>query len=308
MLIWAARRLALAGPVHRALHNAGSSTSSARATTSGSQTFRPPDPQSKADASTGVDRCADPRDEARRYRLASKRGQAIGRIHVPRLGLNMVVVNGTDHDSLTKGPGLDRRTYMPGEGQLVYIAGHRTTYLAPFAHIERMKAGDPITLEVPYGTFRLPRHHAHGSSRQRPRRCSSSHGREIVELQACHPRFFASHRYIAYARLVPVEPRGGAPSARSARRAAAARRVSSQAHVAPGVPGASSPSPRGRNTTALAAAALDDHVRFLAPGGSSLTAPSSRARVRARTRSSRADSGGRGPASLPARTWAAGRR
>ena len=66
----------------------------------------------------------------------------------------MVVVDGTDEDSLKKGPGLDRRTYMPGEGQLVYIAGHRTTYLAPFAHIERMKAGDPISLEVPYGTFR----------------------------------------------------------------------------------------------------------------------------------------------------------
>ena len=92
--------------------------------------------------------------EARRYRLRSERGQAIGRILVPRLGLNMVLVNGTDHDSLTKGPGRDRRTYMPGEGQLVYIAGHRTTYLAPFAHIERMRSGDPVTLEVPYGTFR----------------------------------------------------------------------------------------------------------------------------------------------------------
>ena len=77
-------------------------------------------------------------------------------MRVPRLGLNMVVVDGTDDDSLKKGPGLDRRTYMPGEGQLIYIAGHRTTYLAPFAHIERMRAGDPITLEVPYGDVPLP--------------------------------------------------------------------------------------------------------------------------------------------------------
>jgi sortase A len=56
---------------------------------------------------------ADPA-EARRYRLESKRGQAIGRLRVPRLGLNMVLVDGTDHDSLKKGPGRDRRTYMPG--------------------------------------------------------------------------------------------------------------------------------------------------------------------------------------------------
>ena len=42
---------------------------------------------------------------------------------------------------------------MPGEGQLVYIAGHRTTYLAPFAHIERLRSGNSVTLEMPYGTF-----------------------------------------------------------------------------------------------------------------------------------------------------------
>jgi sortase A len=146
--------------------------------------------------------------EARQYRLHSERGQAIGRILVPRLGLNMVLVNGTDHGSLTKGPGRDRRTYMPGEGQLIYIAGHRTTYLAPFAHIERMRSGDPVTLEVPYGTFRYHvfRHEIVDASDLAVLR---SHGRDVVALQACHPRFFATERYIAWARLVRVEPRGG---------------------------------------------------------------------------------------------------
>ena len=145
--------------------------------------------------------------EARQYRLHSERGQAIGRILVPRLGLNMVLVNGTDHDSLTKGPGRDRRTYMPGEGQLVYIAGHRTTYLAPFAHIERLKPGDPVTLEVPYGTFTY-RVFKHRIVLANDLSVLRSHGHEVVELQACHPRFFASHRYIAYARLARVSPRG----------------------------------------------------------------------------------------------------
>jgi len=147
--------------------------------------------------------------EARLYRIQSGRGQAIGRIRVPRLQLNMILVNGTDHDSLTKGPGRDRRTYMPGERQLVYIAGHRTTYLAPFAHIERLQSGDAVTLEVPYATFRYRvfKHRIVGAHEMSVLR---SHGVEVVELQACHPRFFATQRYIAYARLVRVEPRGGA--------------------------------------------------------------------------------------------------
>lgn len=147
--------------------------------------------------------------EARLYRIHSGRGQAIGRIRVPRLDLNMILVNGTDHNSLTKGPGRDRRTYMPGEGQLIYIAGHRTTYLAPFAHIERLQNGDAVTLDVPYATFRY-RVFKHRIVDAHEMSVLRSHGVEVVELQACHPRFFASQRYIAYARLVRVEPRGGA--------------------------------------------------------------------------------------------------
>jgi sortase A len=145
--------------------------------------------------------------EARRYRIDSDRGEAIGRIVVPRLHLNMVLVNGTDHDSLKKGPGRDLRTYMPGEGQLVYIAGHRTTYLAPFAHIDSMQSGDSITLEVPYGTFRYRvfRKKIVGSD---DLAVLHSHGREVVALQACHPRFFATHRYIVWGRLIRIEPRG----------------------------------------------------------------------------------------------------
>ncbi len=147
--------------------------------------------------------------EARRYRLESKRGAPIGRIRVPRMGVNMILVNGTDHDTLKKGPGRDLRTFMPGENRLVYIAGHRTTYLAPFSHIDSLRTGDRVTLEVPYGTFiySVTRHRIVKSTDLSVLR-SPRH--EVVELQACHPRFFASHRYIAYARLIRVEPRGAA--------------------------------------------------------------------------------------------------
>ena len=147
--------------------------------------------------------------EARRYRLDSKRGEAIGRIRVPRMGVNMILVNGTDHDTLKKGPGRDLRTFMPGENRLVYIAGHRTTYLAPFSHIDSLRPGDRVTLELPYGTFIYSvTHHRIVEATDLSVLRSPHH--EVVELQACHPRFFASHRYIAYARLIRVEPRGAA--------------------------------------------------------------------------------------------------
>jgi sortase A len=146
--------------------------------------------------------------EAARYRKTSKRGQAIARIKVPRLGLNMVVVNGTDHDSLMKGPGRDMLTYMPGQSRLVYIAGHRTTYLAPFAHIDSLHRGDPVTLELPYATFRyqVVRHRVVKADDLAVLR---SPRYDLLALQACHPRSFASHRYIVYAKPVRVEPRGG---------------------------------------------------------------------------------------------------
>jgi sortase A len=144
------------------------------------------------------------------FRRAVRDGQAIGRLIVPRMGLDMVVVDGTGHDALKKGPGRDRRTFMPGQGQLVYIAGHRTTYLAPFSHIDELRRGDRITLEMPYATF-VYRVTGHRVVTADDLAVLRSHGHELLELQACHPRFFATHRYIAYARPVRVIPRVGKP-------------------------------------------------------------------------------------------------
>ena len=166
--------------------------------------FTPP----QAGASTAAERKSIAR-AAFDYRRASKQGEAIGRIKVPRMGVNMILVNGTDHDTLKKGPGRDLRTFMPGENRLVYIAGHRTTYLAPFSHIDRLKAGDRVTIEVPYATFIYSVTH-HRIVKATDLSVLRSPRHELLELQACHPRFFASHRYIAYAKLIRVEPRGAA--------------------------------------------------------------------------------------------------
>jgi sortase A len=144
--------------------------------------------------------------EAARFRRATHPGEAIGRIVIGRLGLDMVLVDGTDEESLKKGPGRDLRTYMPGQNRLVYIAGHRTTYLAPFSHIDDIRDGDYIRLEMPYATFvyRATRHTIVPADDMAVLR-SPLH--EVLILQACHPRFFATHRYLVYASLVHVTPR-----------------------------------------------------------------------------------------------------
>ena len=148
--------------------------------------------------------------EARRYRRGSNRGEGIGRIVVPRIGVNMVLVYGTDHESLKKGPGLDPRTFFPGQERLVYIAGHRTTYAAPFSHIDRLRRGDTIRIEMPYATFvyRVTGHRVVTASDVS---VLQSKRFEQVALQACHPRFFASHRWITYGRLVAATTRNGRP-------------------------------------------------------------------------------------------------
>jgi sortase A len=146
--------------------------------------------------------------EAAAYRRALHTGDPVGRLRIGRIGLNMVVVQGTDHDTLKKGPGHYEPSGVPGQGQLIYVAGHRTTYLAPFADINDIRVGDYLTFSVPYGTFtyRVSRHYVVPSDRLSVLR---DHGSEILRLQACHPRFFATHRYIVDARLVHVSLPGG---------------------------------------------------------------------------------------------------
>jgi sortase A len=146
--------------------------------------------------------------EARAYRRTLKTGAPVGRLRIGRIGLNMVVVQGTDHETLKKGPGHYIGSGLPGEGHLIYVAGHRTTYLAPFAAINDIRAGDYITFEVPYGTFtyRVTRHYVVADNAVAVLKDTGS---EILRLQACHPRFFATHRYIVDAKLINVAPRGG---------------------------------------------------------------------------------------------------
>lgn len=139
---------------------------------------------------------------ARRFARQASPGDPIGRIIAPAMdGLDIVVVQGTDTTSLQKGPGHYPETPFPGEGGTVGIAGHRTTYLAPFRHIDSMESGDRIVLKMPYARFV---YRVQKTAIVDPTDLGVVHrvGYERLVLSACNPLYSAAQRYIVFARLV----------------------------------------------------------------------------------------------------------
>jgi sortase A len=144
------------------------------------------------------------RAAAKRFSRDAHSGAAIGRIKIPRIHINKVVVNGTDWASdLSRGPGRYPQSSWPGLGKVTAIAGHRTTFGAPFRHIDELQSGDLILLEMPYGTFtyRVFKHEIVPSNDWS---ILHKRGFDTLVLSACHPLYSASHRWIVFARLVSV--------------------------------------------------------------------------------------------------------
>ena len=129
-------------------------------------------------------------------------GDAYAVIQIPKIGLDMVVVQGTDYTSLKEGPGhyLDTADPWDGTGR-VGIAGHRTTYLHPFFNLDQVQPGDTISLLTPYGTYTytvtknvvLPEATA-GVVLEQTRR-------PTLVLTTCNPKYASSERLIVEADL-----------------------------------------------------------------------------------------------------------
>ena len=136
-------------------------------------------------------------------------GDAVGRLRIDRIGLSSVVIEGTNADDLRRGPGHYPATPLPGQRGTVGIAGHRTTYGAPFRKIDKVRRGDDIVVTMPYGrfTYRVQRTRIVKPTdvwvTQRV-----SYDRLI--LSACHPLYSAAERIVVFARLVRSQPRGAA--------------------------------------------------------------------------------------------------
>lgn len=110
------------------------------------------------------------------------------------------MIQGTDEGDLQKGPGHYPTTALPGQGKTIGIAGHRTTYGAPFNQIDKIEVGDEITLEMPYATFTYK---VTKTDIVDPSDVGivDNVGRERLVLTACHPLYSAAERYTVFADL-----------------------------------------------------------------------------------------------------------
>jgi sortase A len=137
-------------------------------------------------------------------------GAAVGRIEIPRLSADFVMVKGSAPGDLRRGPGVYDQTPLPGVPGTTAVAGHRTTYLAPFRHIDDLRRGDRITVEMPYATFT---YRVEGSRIVDPDALwiLNRVRYDRLVLSACHPLFSAAQRIVVFARLARVVPLRAAP-------------------------------------------------------------------------------------------------
>jgi sortase A len=137
-------------------------------------------------------------------------GRPLGELKIARLHARYVVVQGTRAASLRAGPGHYAGTALPGQPGTVGIAGHRTTYGAPFRHLDALRRGDAITVTMPYGRFV---YRVRGLRIVTPQDVSvlqAAAGRPRLTLTACHPLYSAAKRLVVIAELERAAPRGAA--------------------------------------------------------------------------------------------------
>ena len=149
---------------------------------------------------------------------APPEGEALGKIEIPKIGLTAFIIEGVSDSDLHNGPGHYPATPLPGQKGNAAIAGHRTTYGAPFASIDELAPGDSIKITTLQGTF------TYAVTRQDD---GSGHiivppsatevldevpGKNLLTLTACHPKYSASKRIIVFAEL-QGEPKAASPRA-----------------------------------------------------------------------------------------------
>lgn len=176
-----------------------------------------------------VDATLDPeltRRAAAKAKREIKLGEPAGSLSIPRMGLRTILVHGARDGTpdLTKGPGLYQDYPLPGAGAPIAIAGHRTTYGAPFLDVDKLRPGDKIFVTMPYGRFTYTVQRTeiigtrdwsildYGAAERTAaargqvaasRRCNQTC--EHVVLTACHPKYSAARRIAVLARLTDVK-------------------------------------------------------------------------------------------------------
>ncbi len=134
--------------------------------------------------------------------LAPPEGSAVGRLQIPAIGVDQYVVEGTAEADLAKGPGHYIGTSMPGQAGNIAIAGHRTTYGAPFNNLNALKIGDQISLTSNAGerlTYVVSANPVAVSPNDVAVLNPAADNR--LTLTTCNPRFSSSQRLVVVAEL-----------------------------------------------------------------------------------------------------------
>jgi sortase A len=128
-------------------------------------------------------------------------GEAVARIVIPRIGVDKIVVSGVSRDDLKRAPGHYPGTPLPGQSGNAAIAGHRTTYGAPFHRVDELEPGDEILVTTLQGSFR---YEVIGTEIVLPSAVEvvQDQGDDRLTLTSCHPKFSARQRIVISARLV----------------------------------------------------------------------------------------------------------
>jgi sortase A len=130
-------------------------------------------------------------------------GDLEGVITIPKIGAKFYYVEGTSRDDLKKGPGHYPGTPLPGTIGNAAIAGHRTTYLHPFADIDKLNPGDDIIIMTLAGTtFDYQMYEQRIVVPTEVSVVANTPGRAELTLTSCTPKGSASHRLVVKARLV----------------------------------------------------------------------------------------------------------
>ena len=132
----------------------------------------------------------------------------MARIGIPKIGVDKIVVEGVDVDDLRKGPGHYPTTQLPGHEGNSAIAGHRTTYGAPFGDLDQLAVGDDIRVVTVQGDF----HYKVTEQRvvdpsevsvldPSPDPAHPGHDLATLTLTTCNPKYSAEQRLIIRAQL-----------------------------------------------------------------------------------------------------------
>ena len=145
---------------------------------------------------------------------APAEGDALARLVIPAMDLDLVVVQGTELADLARGPGHYPASVMPGQVGNFAVAGHRTTHGAPFFRIAELHAGDPVVVQTATRvfTYRVSSHEVVAPDDVAvvapvPDSPGTAPTAAVLTLTSCNPKYSARQRWVVHARLASVQAR-----------------------------------------------------------------------------------------------------